>query len=318
METPKFEQKSAEEKDGNKDLIESRIGFSSAAREVLVQSIFSYIEKEGKEERVVNEEEIAAKIYNYLTRRKTVDELHVLDKKFSPEKHQTYIQSVEDTMRELIKDGTFKMKGKSSGSPWSHVWYENKFAMQTKNLRVSEQESVDVMPKQYFTFVPVLRTIEGVSGEMNAFIKIIPELINELRLLGLNNTDEIELKVPNNILFFISHPDSMVVHFRNERIADDVRRIVQEVCARHGIAIARKGRAETGFDFRSSKGKYAHLSGSHSELIAKAIAKNISRDIKRNGTFAISEPKAFLEWFDGEVDAKGKLSPENMLKHLVD
>lgn len=318
MEKPKLENISEESRDitNNSSLVEKRSGFSPAAKEAVAKNMLSYIEKEITGGRVSDEGEVEAKIYNYLTHRKTVEELKALDKKFSAEDHHSYAELVEDIISSLAESEVFKIKGKDGGSPWSHVWYENKFAMQKKNLRVSEQENVEVSFKQYFTFVPLSKTHEGVFEEMNKFIQVIPELAKKLRLLGLTHVDEIELKVPNNILFFISHPDSLVVHFRNERIAGDVRRAVDEICKKHGITITRKGRAEAGFDFRSNKGKQAYLSGSHSELIAKAIAKDIARDIKRNKSFAPQDSESFLAWFDGEVETKGKLSPEDMLKHL--
>lgn len=78
----------------------------------------------------------------------------------------------------------------------------------------------------------------------------------------------------------------------------------------------RKDRVESGFDFLSSAGKYANLSGSHSELISRVISQLIVDDVKRNGHLMYRAPADFSEWLDGIVYKMGKASPEDLLKHL--
>ena len=313
MEKPRFEKNEHQD-----SVVESRSGFSAAAREEFTRGIQSYIQQEMGKGHMPDERELEAKIYKYLTHRKITEELKKLEKTFSEKERFAYAELVEHTFQNLTQEGLFNMKGVDGGEPWTYAWYENKFAIPKRNLRVSEKESVDVHEKQYFTFAPLSKTHEGVYEEIQKFVNIVPELMAALRLFGLEHGDQIQLKIPNGILFLLAHPDTLVVHFNDKRNASAIRSIVQEVFDKHGVVITRKGRAEAGFDFRSNKGKYASLSGSHSELIAKAIAKDITHDFVQSDMFSVDKSNLFLKWFDGEVEAKGKLTSEEMLKYLVD
>ena len=115
--------------------------------------------------------------------------------------------------------------------------------------------------KEYFTFRP-----NGIRQAME-FLELMPKLKEELNKLNGNAS----FKFPNGYDFLLTHNDSLVIHYANERQGLEIRRIVQKLFEEKNLQLTpRTNRVETGFDLK--------LGGtwlSHSEIISGIVANGI-------------------------------------------
>lgn len=98
-----------------------------------------------------------------------------------------------------------------------------------------------------------------------AFIQHVPELANELRQLAVESDDKISVKIPESLSGFMSHNDSLVVHFKDEKNADKIQEIMNRWMQEHDVHESSREMGRTKLAADSSEGSF-------SELVAKNIA----------------------------------------------
>ncbi len=61
-----------------------------------------------------------------------------------------------------------------------------------------------------------------------SFIQHLLDLSNDLHILCNNTNDNISLKVANNLLWFLTHSDSLVIHFKNKENKENIEDILNK------------------------------------------------------------------------------------------
>lgn len=293
-------------------IIEQRQGISTAAKEHGANEAIDYITKKIESGNEVDRGMIEHYVYNYMTHRRSPEEVKNIMAKFSNNNFADY----EAALDKIAKNEKNAGHGANPSSSWFALEDINKYAIQPKTFKINDAENVSVNFKEYFSIIPRASDQGGVVKEIQEFLNSLPAVAEELRNISHDKNDQIALKVPASLTTLIYHPDSMVVHYRNKNIGPEIREKVVKILEEKGIAVTRKDRVESGFDFKSSKGEGAVLNGSHSELISRVISQEMASSIKKNKKLNIKSPAEFIQKLDGEIDAKGKLTPEEMIKRL--
>lgn len=98
-----------------------------------------------------------------------------------------------------------------------------------------------------------------------AFIQHIPKLAQELRQLALKSDDVIQVKIPESLSGFMSHNDSIVVHFKKKENGDKILGILNSWMQANNIHESPRemGRTKIAADSKDA---------SFSDLVAKNIA----------------------------------------------
>jgi hypothetical protein len=98
------------------------------------------------------------------------------------------------------------------------------------------------------------------------FIQHLPKLADKLRELAEESDDIIKVKVPEGLMGFVSHNDSIVIHFKKAENKERILAILSEWTQENGISKSERemGRAEIAADSKDD---------SFSNLVAKNIAK---------------------------------------------
>lgn len=302
---------------GRLDLIEKRAKISDAQKAYFGQKLSALIERKKAAGQQRFAPDVAeGYIYNFLTRRIAPDEARNLISQFNKKEQDDYEQAIT-VLRTNYEPSGYEVK---EGIAWVGVSKKNKFAMQEKIIQANAAENITVRFKEYFSFVPRSQTHEGVVEEINQFVGSLGDLAEKLYQLGLENNDEINIKIPRDLAILLYHPDSLVVHYRNEKIGLEIRKIVQDTLEARGVLVGRTDRTESGFDFESNHGKASRLSGSHSELISRIVSNQITQELNNNPG---ETPKIFQDsskaasWTMHQAQEIGTLRPEYLLKHLV-
>ncbi len=98
-----------------------------------------------------------------------------------------------------------------------------------------------------------------------AFIQHIPKLAKELRQLALESDDIIQVKIPESLSGFMSHNDSIVIHFKKKENGDKILGILNSWMQANSIHESPRemGRTKIAADSKDT---------SFSDLVAKNIA----------------------------------------------
>ena len=110
-----------------------------------------------------------------------------------------------------------------------------------------------------------------------AFIQHIPKLAKELRQLALESDDIIQVKIPESLSGFISHNDSMVVHFKKKENGDKILGILNSWMQANSIHESPRemGRTKIAADSKDT---------SFSDLVAKNIASWLEQNTGKYGS----------------------------------
>ncbi|MDP2668362.1 MAG: hypothetical protein Q8P07_00815 [bacterium] len=294
-------------------VIEQRSGMSEKAKEYYAGRIDNYVNEKLTKGEQIDRGVAERYIYNYMTNRRSPEELDQMKNKFEDQDHLDY----QNTLDQIINEGKQTGAEAERKAAWFGIGRTNPAAMPRENMKTNKGENVKVMFKEYFSFVPKSPDQKGIAQEIQAFLKVLPEIESELSQAAQETKDDIQLKVPLNLEMFLKHSDSLVAHFKNEKNGDMIRAKIENILQNKNLATARKDRAESGFDFESSKGQNSKFNGSNSELIARVISQEMTDSVEKNKGFnKIKTPEELAERLDREIQSKGKLTPEEMLRHL--
>lgn len=104
-----------------------------------------------------------------------------------------------------------------------------------------------------------------------SFIKYLLELSKKLDNLAIQTSDNISLKVPYNLLWFLTHNDSIVIHFKNINNMEDIEQILNEWMKNNSINEEKRNLWRTKFAIDSENTSFSNL-----------VAENISKWLKDN------------------------------------
>lgn len=284
---------------------ETKFAKSEASKLDGAESILATIQKSKERGYPLNQSTIAYHIYGYLTRRYSVSEYHDLLTRFTKEQYLAYdttLSGIGESMQQL--GYTVIDRG-----AWFSIYAANGDAVDSKRY-IAENEEVGVDYKQYFTINPT-EVKPGIFTVEN-FVSALPEISAKLRDICEEQNDIIKLKVPSSLAELQIHPDSLVIHYRNQKTGDLVRRAIEEIFLQKQISSGRSGRVRSGFDLRQIKNGQTQ-SKSHSELISQLAADLIVQDVARNGSFFYFNPEEMVEWLDTTLARLGNLQPEDVI-----
>lgn len=191
----------------------------------------------------------------------------------SEEMYKFYFESKDKEYQKMLSGLKFR-KPVKFGEPGA--WFGFFYGTDRKSIRPREQlNKYNVLFKEYFTFVPTSTKYETVWNEIIKFVELLPSIHEALYDLNELENDYIQFKVPSGLYLFITHPDSLVIHYRNKEIGPAIRKVVETVYANAGVQLTRELRSGSGFDFYLETPDGERLGQSHSELIARVIAKHL-------------------------------------------
>jgi hypothetical protein len=233
-------------------------------------SILEYLRKCKENGHVPDQGMLKEYVYNLMTRRDSQERLNSLYTAYFFRKEAAYLHEFQS----LRFDRTANTKVRS----WFSVSNKEKTEHIRRVLGVFK-----ITYKEYFTFFPQSKDHDGIYHEIIRFLRTFPELHREFYQLCVQEQDYIQFKTPGSMRYFISHPDSLVVHYLNPHLRHKIRDIVLRVFSHHGLKLKeRKHRANSGFDFERN-GEFQ----SHSQLLSKIMAKHIiehRQDVRKLST----------------------------------
>lgn len=257
-------------------------------------------------------EDVENNVYRYLTKRLSDSEWRKL---WRPMEDIGADKKFNETQR--LVEHEAKLAGFSTSSrqgTWFSMYKKNPLAK--KRMRFENKNkhvAVEVDFKEYFTLATLSGTPEGTLAQAEAFNKALLGVAKDLDSLAQKEQDKIQLKTPVNIYEFITHPDSLVIHFHNKETGPKVREIVARRLIAVGLYTARDGRTESGFDFQSNND---HFGGSHSELLARIVADHLIKAVKANPMLRESSPEVLSEFIDAKLKETSNLSPKEILTRI--
>jgi hypothetical protein len=143
--------------------------------------------------------------------------------------------------------------------------------------RIGAQNEAKVTLKQYFS----LNTDPSKLKEtLNYTFRTIPVLAAELYKIAAKNNDQINFKFPDQLFAFMEHSDTLVVHYYNPASGSEIQQTVDRLFPDQ---VDRGLRVKSGFDIKHPGLHDPNIEGggSHSEIIAWAVAGTIMREKDR-------------------------------------
>ncbi len=253
-------------------------------------------------------------LYGYLTKRVSSQELDIIQKS---------LDSVNGSTEYSANLAKIKRAAESQGV--RHADSIGWFSFQTthpttrKKIRFTKNDSlsgeyVDVTFKEYFTVPIPSGSPQAVVRNIERFQNVLPELAGDLQKLAEAEDDYIAIKTPETLQMFITHPDSLVVHYRNPAIASKVRSIVEKRLGTIGLDTSRHERVESGFDFASTNDNF---DGSHSDLMASVAAARVRELVQDRPEMAGGSESEIREFLDNRAFSEyAKFTPAEMLNRL--
>lgn len=236
-------------------------------------------------------------IYGHLTSRDTEQNLGTQWQKVK--KHNMdYAYLIQDVGKKLSAKGY-----KVTNSGWFHVEmpYDQKY---TANY--GGEANVDAL-KTYRTFVPSPEN--RISNFLNSLVGFA-DVLKNIQEADPNNPDRMQFKVPPTLKMLVSHPDSLVVHWRNVRNRQRVEQAIDQYFSQAGVQWSdRGGRATAGFDFTGSQEQGG---GSHSQLIAAAMRKLFSSTPQRSQL----DPQQAQDWARQWLAYFNKMNPAQLQQYI--
>lgn len=281
------------------------VGFTESAKRERATSVLATLGEKPYREDVENA------VYRYLTQRVSHDELRTLEDSFiGIDGDSKFAQSLQG----LKSGATTKEFKVSDKGAWFGIYEKNPNAR--KRLRFengAKGVAVEVDFKEYFT-VPVSSIDpEKALQAMEHFHGALLGIANDLEVLSTAEQDSIEIKTPGNLQYFIKHPDSLVIHFRNKELAQKIRDIVVTRLSATGLYPTRDGRSQSGFDFDSNKEEYK---GSHSSLLSKLGADHLMKAVTKNPQLRTSTPDALSHFLTQKLAELSTLDPQEVVRRV--
>lgn len=199
---------------------------------------------------------------------------------------------------------------------WFSIYSENPLAKKKERLSKNfgnETKSVEISYKEYFTLQIPQGNTERALGTIERLQRSLPSIAHDLASLAESENDQIKMKVPGNLQTFITHPDSIVIHYRDQGLSRKIRELVNTKLQEAGLSSFRDNRTESGFDMDSKDELY---SGSHSSLMASVVADRVIQNIKQNPHLADASVQNFIEFLDRTCSEYAKFTPKEMLAKL--
>ncbi|MEA3343134.1 MAG: hypothetical protein U9Q92_03125 [archaeon] len=304
---------------GAENIFKQRLGSSEASRIEKANLILTYLERMIDSGGEVDRRRIEKCLYRYLTERGSEEKLSGLSKRYEQTDAGRYRAFLEDTKSSCKELGY----GVDDEGYWFFIISNNTPAISERRSSI-ENECITITSKEYFSIVPVSETIEGVCEEIYRFISSIPVMAKKLNELSVKEGDQICLKTLSNITDFISHQDSLVIHYINRDLSQDIRETVEDVLKENYLYSGRKGRVESGFDFGSNMGESPRFDGSHSHLISRVVSLwvvSVLGSLDWSGEFKRFYPRGPIDLsnvLERLFEAQGRQDPESILMSLKD
>jgi len=160
-------------------------------------------------------------------------------------------------------------------------WYRNTREALEKSIDASGEFKWDSNPGWFgINTRPEVAKREGINikayttipSTEYAFIQHIPKLAKELRQLALESDDVIQVKIPESLSGFMSHNDSIVVHFKKQENSDKILGILNAWMQASNIHESPRemGRTKIAADSKDT---------SFSDLVAKNIASWLEQNV---------------------------------------
>jgi hypothetical protein len=165
--------------------------------------------------------------------------------------------------------------------------------------------------KEYFTFHVSSTTFERAWEQVVRFLRALPVLHKELYAYN-QRYPGISIKIPNSIWTLLTHPDSIVIHYRQKSLHGAIRDAVLHTYHELGVSLVDRGiKADSGFDLE--KIGDPNFEKSHSQLISDIIAKQI---LKHEKSFRVMPLIKFAKWLEASVEQVSKWTVEQVFKSL--
>ncbi len=260
--------------------------------------IKEYLEGNGSSEKVIITF-TRSQIYDFLVYRDSEEYFKPLE---------PYVNALKADYKKSLEKLEIRIQGKrQKEGPWFHIAPNYKVKTLKKIIGIFH-----ISHKEYFTldFTKVPNT--EFYNYIKIFVSIIPNIVLRLYELGNSNNDNIQLKIPLDLMWVFRHRDTLVIHYRNATSSKIIREIVNQECEKVKIKLARNQiRVESSFDFSD---KIQEDSFSHSLIISEIIAKEIVRNAKK---FKNLNNEAFASYIEKKILELNKKSIEDMHKVFI-
>lgn len=210
---------------------------------------------------------------------------------------------------EQAKDSiSLEPQGKTVSNPG---WFGFEPKYTDENFIKKDHEGLfAVTYKRYYSLLLPEASAQDVVFFLIHFYKSLPELFRRLYKLAYDSHSKISFKVPNTMAGFLSHQDTLVVHFVNKQLSSQIHEIVLSHFARYGFHYKKRfHRVDKGFDFKNE----AIKKGSHSKLIANILSEHL---FKHKDLLASADEAKIVQWLKDCLKIINTWSPKEFAKKL--
>lgn len=138
-------------------------------------------------------------------------------------KYEEYYNVYRSTLGKIENAKPNGMVITKEGSSWFHI--------ETSPEMPSKSNFLGFSLKRYVSIDPF---------SMWDMLKYLLKLANSLREVGLKGKDRVNVKIPASFLSFMSHPDSLVIHYHNHNIKHEIESTLQKWLSTYSIKILKR------------------------------------------------------------------------------
>ncbi|MCX6709541.1 MAG: hypothetical protein NTV63_01130 [Candidatus Woesearchaeota archaeon] len=204
-------------------------------------------------------------VYKFLGIRKTAEERRNLEaiagEKFSEE----YFQRIEDSSKNM------RFTKRLDKSQW--ILFFNEYPSFEREKADFQGEKVEVEYKSFFS-IPAPKDLQKCMKNAYSLADCVGDFANAAEKITIMSDDRITFKIPRNPESAIFYRDNIVAYYQKPDASTLVESEFGSILESHGIR-ERNAMRQKGFDFKSEF-DYSQLNGSHTQLVARAIANKLS------------------------------------------
>lgn len=224
---------------------------------------------------------------------------------FTEDEYASLVEKITEILNKEPGVARFRMSGWLACQGLSEHGTPEKFPSM-------DESGIDVVPKEYWTLAPFDQEENVWKIQVEKFFEQLPKIISYLR-------DELKLKffgvkVPDKLNILLRHRDSLVVHYPEPALRDQIRSKIDNLFKEMGISVDGDRARLSGFDFQwkdSSRNEaYSTVMG---RVVSHKLAEVAVTTPER--VQSLEEIKMLLEVLVKEVES---LEPEELLHQFTE
>lgn len=223
---------------------------------------------------------------------------------FTEDDYSSFVEKITESINEESSVARFRMSG------WLACQAIGENGALAKFPSAGESE-IDIVPKEYWTFAPLNQEGALWRAQVELFLQQLPKIIVYLR-------DELKLeffgvKVPDRLSILLRHRDSLVIHYPDPALKDQIRNKIDNLFGEAGIEMDKHRTRLSGFDFQW---KNSSRNEAYSTVVGKVAARKLAEVavVHPECVQSREEIQELIQIFMKEIES---LEPEELLSQFT-